>query len=125
MIAHILFFLYTTLFIYDCYTIQNGDYYLGLVKKDTSRNRQKYNLLSILTHVSIYQYMINGVAIFIIEPHMDVLNILFVILLEKMYNKIGFGTSIFIFAYMLFYSPVYLSMTFVVLSYIAVQMIIY
>lgn len=125
MLADIFFFVYTTLFIYDCYTAQKNDYFLYLSGKDITRNREKYNVLSIFTHVSIYQYMVNGVAIFIIEPELNSLNILFILMLEKIYNKLSFGSTVFISVYMIFTQSVILSISYVVLSYISVNILIY
>lgn len=118
MIADVFLFLYTFVFIYDCYTIQSKDFRSGLINIDMKRNKSKMNILSIFTHVSIYHYMVNSVAVFIVEEDMNFWNIIIFLIIEKMYNKIAFGSTFFLLFYVLYSLPIYLGLLYVVLSYI-------
>jgi hypothetical protein len=86
---------------------------------DNDRNKQ-WNLLRVFTHVSIYHYMVNSVIVFLIEEDMNIQNIVIFLIIEKMYNKTGFGSTFFLMFYVLYSLSFRIGILYVVLSYIAI-----
>lgn len=120
MFANIFILLYTTVFIYDCYTIQSKDVRSGLININRQRNKTKFNILSIFTHVSIYHYMVNCVVIYLIEEDMNIANIVVFSMIEKMYDIFGYGSTFFLTFYILYCLPLYLVIVYALLSYITI-----